>query len=848
LGPFSCASDDLGSSYAKRATDSKQRAPVKEACSLFAQAEKLFDDEQATEALRRAEDALIVFREVADEEGIVDTVRLIVHCYVSMERRKEAFRIAKDELERVKKEKDAIAIAKMTLSIAEVNAEQRGDKLRVEALLSAGEVRNTFQKESAGKMEAIALMTMAGIHLMEKGVAGKAPLDASKCAGEAREIFKTKGDKKGEAIALHAIAAAHIKARNAGGKMELLPAGGWVQPSSEALQLFHDGELRKMEVYEMICIAQWHTLDTPRKALKVAGEALKLCQELGSKQEALALTTLVEAHLGINDISKEWMIKEAGQAVKVAKQGVVRLRKAKDKAGEAQALKALIQAHLVRGETKEALRTADKARAIFLSLEDKTNEAAVMALSARIAMDTSKLDKAYALADGMASTAENYPEKAVALETLYEVQVMKRDLEKALDTSERLRALAEGEGEQKKEATAKLMACNIYYMQEEFEKAVSVAREAQAILHDIGAVKEEADSLRIIGEVHTASRNHEGALRAAEKARQLSQEAKDEDGEAAMLFAIAEVRLLLLTGDDVAQARISPNFSADVEIAKEAADEAVNFARMLGMERLTACALCTTAQVFLSDMKTDSALDAAYEAMSIFRELEDEGKMASVMCVVADVENAAGNKNRAFSTVNKALQIFRKVKDPQGEYVAMGVLEHITGPPQQQALMEFDEVAYDDYGGQDQYQEQQWSDEEWWQWEQYQQYMNQQGQGQAPPPPQQDQGGAPPMPDALATKKTARTYDVNNRLDPNKLDFNSVQARLREVVLAVADVDEDEDLEMDQPLMQVGITSKSAVTLRNALSDELPGVNFPFTLVFDYPSVNAMTDLIIEST
>jgi hypothetical protein len=246
-------------------------------------------------------------------------------------------------------------------------------------------------------------------------------------------------------------------------------------------------------------------------------------------------------------------------------------------------------------------------------------------------------------------------------------------------------------------------------------------------------------------------------------------------------------------------------------------------------------------------MKTDAALDAAYEAMSIFRELEDEGKMASVMCVVADVENAAGNKNRAFSTVNKAVQIFRKLKDPRGEYVAMGVLEHITGPPQQQALMEFDDAAYDDYGGQDQYQEQQWSDEEWWQWEQYQQYMNQQGQGQVPPPPQQDQGGAAPMPDTLATRKS-RTYDVNNRLDPNKLDFNSVQSRLREVVLAVADVDEDEDLEMDQPLMQVGITSKSAVSLRNALTDELPGVNFPFTLVFDYPSVNAMTDLIMEST
>eukprot|EP00415_Alexandrium_ostenfeldii_P004136 UN4136 len=59
---------------------------------------------------------------------------------------------------------------------------------------------------------------------------------------------------------------------------------------------------------------------------------------------------------------------------------------------------------------------------------------------------------------------------------------------------------------------------------------------------------------------------------------------------------------------------------------------------------------------------------------------------------------------------------------------------------------------------------------------------------------------------------------------------------------------EEGEIEADTPLMEAGLTSNSAILLRDELSQELPGISLPVTLVFDYPSISAMSDLIVESS
>merc|ERR1712007_132072 len=70
----------------------------------------------------------------------------------------------------------------------------------------------------------------------------------------------------------------------------------------------------------------------------------------------------------------------------------------------------------------------------------------------------------------------------------------------------------------------------------------------------------------------------------------------------------------------------------------------------------------------------------------------------------------------------------------------------------------------------------------------------------------------------------------------------AVVSRLAQITTLVLNADEAP--EADVPLMQAGITSASAVQLRNEISTEVPGVDLPFTLIFDYPSINAIADYI----
>jgi acyl carrier protein len=53
------------------------------------------------------------------------------------------------------------------------------------------------------------------------------------------------------------------------------------------------------------------------------------------------------------------------------------------------------------------------------------------------------------------------------------------------------------------------------------------------------------------------------------------------------------------------------------------------------------------------------------------------------------------------------------------------------------------------------------------------------------------------------------------------------------------------DVNPDEPLMASGLDSLGAVELRNALQAQI-GSELPATLLFDYPSINAVTGFLAE--
>merc|ERR1712118_498944 len=56
------------------------------------------------------------------------------------------------------------------------------------------------------------------------------------------------------------------------------------------------------------------------------------------------------------------------------------------------------------------------------------------------------------------------------------------------------------------------------------------------------------------------------------------------------------------------------------------------------------------------------------------------------------------------------------------------------------------------------------------------------------------------------------------------------------------------DLDAEKPLMEAGVTSMTAILYRQNLMTALGGsVHFPVTLVFDYPTVSAIADFVLEN-
>merc|ERR1712060_330745 len=109
----------------------------------------------------------------------------------------------------------------------------------------------------------------------------------------------------------------------------------------------------------------------------------------------------------------------------------------------------------------------------------------------------------------------------------------------------------------------------------------------------------------------------------------------------------------------------------------------------------------------------------------------------------------------------------------------------------------------------------------------------------------QDGGGDMP---AQAQSMARAERERGPALDLSKgVDAAVVRQKITEIACRITGA-EDGEIEVDTPLMEAGLTSNSAILLRDELTQELPGINLPVTLVFDYPTISDMSELIVEQS
>lgn len=326
---------------------------------------------------------------------------------------------------------------------------------------------------------------------------------------------------------------------------------------------------------------------------------------------------------------------------------------------------------------------------------------------------------------------------------------------------------------------------------------------------------------------------YDKAVRAAEQARRLWKGQENLGAEANALNIIAQAHVQMQHKKESLDVRGGAGAGGKDawDKALRAGTEALKISRELSDDEqgklFTGTALCTLAEVYLAKKSGDDALTQANEAVGLFIEGGDEPRAghAWVLCAQADILKE--DYNQARDDASEGLEIFKIANDEAGQKYAQSVLDLVDKIAPAPAATGFSP-------------------------EMMQAMMAQMGGGGAPAwkVPGSAQMKQPVAAAAAPEPAAGQTAVVRKGGAAGVLDVSAginvdiVSAKIKEVAMGI--IGDEEDIEVDTPLMQAGLTSNTAVLLRDEMSTTIPGVNLPPTLMFDYPSISAIAEFIVE--
>jgi len=370
-----------------------------------------------------------------------------------------------------------------------------------------------------------------------------------------------------------------------------------------------------------------------------------------------------------------------------------------------------------------------------------------------------------------------------------------------------------------------LAICQCQSKMKRYKEAAAAAKTAQALFHEEEDDAGEADAFFLMGEAHLIDGDEDKCIRAAEQARRLYKNTKSKAGEVNSLTMLgqASVNMESKALADGKAKKGKDGFDKALKAGKDALAIAKKMSEAEDGRLFEASALNVLSQVHTlntSNQKADEGASEGNEAVSLAREGGDElmEAIALVNCAMAEVVLSQWKEAR--EDANEAMKLFKKDPDddigPRGVEWASGVLDQIEqlepkmmpNMAQMQAMM-----------AQQQYQVM---------------------QPMAPQGGDMGGGGGGGASKAIAPR-AGSPLQMSSGMDPSVI-------RNKVMETAVQIIGDAEDIEADTPLMQAGLTSNTAVLLRDELGRDLPGINLPPTLIFDYPSIQAMADFILEKS
>lgn len=777
----------------------------------FAEAEDLLGLERFAEAVEKGQQALEAFRGSGNKDAAADAVRLVVKGLVGREQHSRAQDLAKEELAKFREVGHRLGEAKMLMSLGESTPAKEG-RAKAEAVSALKEARSICRNSNNKEWEVKALLTLAWLNMGKMEDLG-AVETAPKNATEARDISQEFDNKRIEAECLWAMAESRGLVSSPDDALDA---------ADEAMDLFLELRDKRMEAMVLLKMSEWNLkLGDHARALSDAEDALEICQMLQSSLEVKALRRVFDAHLARQDMRKARL---------VAAEALRHFREQNNKPAQVEAVRMLVELYVKANRVEEALTAAKRGITVCKELGDAAAQASLMLTVGRARLRMAQLDKAIGIAQDAFAMLKKIPsttkriceDKVEAMHVLIEAKYHKGHRDEALDQALEFKEIFEQQNDGKALGHALLIAATLEFKRGNVEEASSYNTKAQAMFGEESDTSGEADALKMSAEIQWKKNEFKSAIRFAEKSRALYRELGKNEGEIACMYMISEnaVRLSVKEGAKIYSEEPIPRQARDaLDKGIKLAEAGIKLAKNTGLAtapELMGSLLCARAQGLTLKARFEEALACADEAVLIYRDLGCYQLEANALMLTCDNLRALERVKEAAEAADEALALYRHVDDTAGENLALEVIAT------------------------------------------FQEFMQQQAPQFMPPPPaaapgqpqvpvwqQQSEQGGPPE---AAVAKPVQRGPAGPALDVKSgLSLEVVTGKVKEIALRITGAD-DGEIEADTPLMEAGLTSNSAISMRDELSQALPGVQLPVTLVFDYPSVSAMTELILQST
>eukprot|EP00933_Yihiella_yeosuensis_P031329 TRINITY_DN2488_c2_g7_i1.p1 TRINITY_DN2488_c2_g7~~TRINITY_DN2488_c2_g7_i1.p1 ORF type:complete len:528 (+),score=144.02 TRINITY_DN2488_c2_g7_i1:83-1666(+) len=480
---------------------------------------------------------------------------------------------------------------------------------------------------------------------------------------------------------------------------------------------------------------------------------------------------------------------EAEAALKVAQDQELRR-------DAAQLWELMARAHLIKEDAASALEATEESIGISYGLQDSTLEASARLTASRARLLQGSADKALQAAEEVRSLGQQKGDTAVevkALAWMAEIRLSTGSINEALDLCEEALSAAQFGADKDSEGNVYRILTQIHAETEDLDEALEAARKERLCRERAKNRRGAVQALHVISQLHLSRGETKASARAAEAACKICKQLKDPAEQVTSLSLAARAYLEQVKGiseDGELQGPIKEKRASEAGArAAAAADECMKAVQGVQNDPAQAAANMTNAEVMAAFGEWQKMLNSARAAVDALKRIGDEQSTAIALLRCAQGYQEMKTLGMMERAAEEALELFDKCNDSEGKAEAKKLLDSIG------TTMGGGQINFDDQGG-----------------------------------------------DGATAAIEGQSAAESGIVVP---DIESVREIIRNQVEQTIGTSDD-DIQNDTPLMDTGLDSLSSVQFRNDLSREF-NVNLNASIMFDYPTISALSEKIVET-